>query len=70
MKLAVVVCLADPNAEDEGGSHRENHDVELRRALDHEITKSSYLVRQLLVFDDQQLVMGLPGTMFEGLRRT
>ena len=54
---------------DEGGSRRKNHVVEVRRALDREVTKSPYLARQLSVFDDWQLIMGLLKMMIEGLRR-
>jgi hypothetical protein len=70
LELVVVICLADLGAEDEGGTRQENHGVEVRRALDCEVTESTYLARQLSVFDDRQLVTGLPGTMFEGLPRT
>ena len=70
LELAVVICLADLGAKDEGGSHRENHVVEVRRALIHEVAGSPNLARQLSVFDDRQLVTRLPGTMFKGLRRT
>ena len=70
LELAVIICLADPGAEDEGGSRRENHIVEVRQALDREVTESPYLARQLSVFDDRQLIMGVPKTVFEGLRRT
>ena len=66
----MVVSHVDPRAEDKGGSHWENHVVEVRRALDREVTKSPYLARQLSVFDDRQLVTGLSGTMIEGLWRT
>ena len=59
LELAIVVCLIDP-----GG---ENHVVEVHRALDRKVTESPYLVCQLWMFDDQQLIMGLPKTMFEGL---
>ena len=69
-ELAVVICLADPGAEDEGGSRRENHVVEVHRALDREVAESPYLARQLSVFDDRQLVTGLSRTMFEGLWHT
>jgi hypothetical protein len=69
LELAIVVCLVDPGAEDEGGTHRENHVIEVRRALGHEVTESPYLGCQLSVFDDRQLITGLPKTMFEGLRR-
>ena len=55
LKLAGVVCGADPGAEDENGSRCENHVVEVRRALDREVTESPYLACQLLVFDDRQL---------------
>ena len=69
MELAIVVCLTDPGAEDEGGFHRENHVVEVRRAFDHEVIESPYLARQLSVFDDRQLITGIPEMMFEGLQR-
>ena len=70
LELAVIICLADPGAEDEGGTRQENHVVEVRRALILEVAGSPYLARQLSVFDDRQLVTRLPGTMFKGLRRT
>ena len=70
LKLAEVVHYADPGAEDEGGSHRKNHVVEAHRALDREVTESPYLTCQLSVFDNRQLIMGVPGTVFEGLWRT
>ena len=70
LKLARVICHADVGAKDEGRSHDKNYVVEVRRALDCEVTKSPYLVRQLSVFDDRQLVMGLPRTMVGGLRHT
>ena len=43
LELVVVVCLADPGAEDEGGTRRENHVVEVRRALDRKVAESPYL---------------------------
>ena len=70
LEFAVIVRLADPGAKDEGGSRRENHVVEVRRALDREVTESPYLAHQLSVFDNRQLVMGLSGMMVGGLRRT
>ena len=70
MELAIVVYLVDLGAKDEGDTHRENHIVEVRQALDREVTESPYLARQLSVFDDRQLITGLLGTMFEGLRCT
>jgi hypothetical protein len=70
LELAVVICLADLGAKDEGGTRQENHGVEVRRALDREFTESTYLARQLSVFDDRQPVTGLSETMFEGLPRT
>ena len=70
MELAIVVCLTDLGAKDEGDTYRENHVVEVRRALDHEVTENPYLTRQLSVFDDRQPVTGVPGTVFGGLRRT
>ena len=69
MELAVIVCLADPGAKDEGGTRQENHVIEVRRALNCEVTESPYLARQLSIFDDRQLITGLPETMFEGLQR-
>ena len=53
LELAVVICLADLGAKDEGGSRRKNHVVEVRRALDCEVTESPYLTRQLSMFDDR-----------------
>jgi hypothetical protein len=41
----------------------------VRRALNCEVAESPYLAHQLSVFDNRQLVMGLLGAMFEGLRR-
>ena len=70
LELAIVVCLVDLEAKDEGGSCRENHVVEVRRALNREVTESPYLARQQSVFNDRQLIVGLPGTMFEGLWHT
>jgi hypothetical protein len=70
LELAVVVCLIDLGVKDECSTYREDHAVEVRQALDHEVTKSLYLARQLLVFDDWQLATGVPEVMFEGLRRT
>jgi hypothetical protein len=32
LELAIVVCLADLGAEDEGGTRWENHVIEVRRA--------------------------------------
>ena len=45
LELAIVVCLADLGAKDEGGSRRENHVVEVRQALDHKVAESPYLAR-------------------------
>ena len=70
LKLATVIRLADPGAKDEGGTRQENHVVEVHRALNREVASSPYLAHHLLVFDDRQLVMGVPGTMFRGLRCT
>ena len=69
LELTIIICLIDPGAKGEGDPHRGNHVVEVRRTLDREVTKSPYLARQRSVFDDRQLVMGLPETMSEGLRR-
>ena len=66
----MIVGRADPRVEDEGGSRWENHVVEVRQAINHEVAESPYLTRQLLVFDDRQLIMGLPGMMVGGLQRT
>jgi hypothetical protein len=68
-ELAVLIYLTDPGTKDESSTRRENHVVEVLQALDHEATKSPYLVHQLSVFDVQQLAMGVPRAMFEGLRR-
>ena len=40
LELVVVVYLADLGAEDEGDSRRENHVIEVRRALDREVAES------------------------------
>jgi hypothetical protein len=45
LELAVFVRLADLGAEDEGGSRRQNHVVEVRHAVDREIAKNPYLAR-------------------------
>ena len=42
--------------------------MDLRSIVD--LPKNYLAIQQLLVFDDRQLVTGLPGTMFEELRRT
>ena len=70
LEFAVIVRLADPGAKDEGGSYRENHVIEVRRALNRDVTESPYLARQLSVFDDRQPIMRVPGMVFEGLRHT
>ena len=70
LELVVVISNADPRAKDEGRSCWENHVVEVRRALNHEVAESPSLARQLSVFDDRQPVTGVPWTVFEGLRRT
>ena len=67
LELAIVVCLVDLEAKDEGDTHRENHIVEVRQALDREVTESPYLARQLSVFDDRQPITVVPRTVFEGL---
>ena len=66
LELTVVVCLVDPRAKDEGGTRRENHVVEVHRALDCEVVESPYLARQLSVSVDRQLIMGLPETIIRG----
>jgi hypothetical protein len=70
LELAMVASHVDLGAEDKGGSHRENHIVEVHRDLDREVTESPYLAHQLSVFDDRQLITGLPRMKFGGLRRT
>ena len=50
LKLAVVVCLADPRAEDENRSRREDHVIEVHRALGCKVAESPYLARQLSMF--------------------
>ena len=67
MVLAIVACPAYLRAKYEGGSRRDNHDVEVHQVLDCEITESPNLACQLLVFNDRQLIIGLPRMMFEGL---
>ena len=70
LELAVVVCLADPGAEDEGDSRQGNHVIVVCRALDREVTESPYLARQLSVFDDRQLITGVLRMVFEGVWHT
>ena len=72
LELVIVVCLTNLGAKDEGDSHRENHVVEVRRALNREVVERPYLARQLSVFDDRQLVMGYPRRCSKGsgVRRT
>ena len=53
LELAIVVYLVDLGAKDEGGSHRKNHVIEVRRVLDREVTEGPYLAHQLSVFDDR-----------------
>ena len=52
LELVVVIYLVDPGAENEGSTYRENHVIEVRRALNHEVTKIPYLAHQVSVFDD------------------
>jgi hypothetical protein len=40
--------------------------LEVYRALDRKFAESLYLTRQLSVFDDRQLVTGLPETFVQG----
>ena len=70
LELAVVVCLVDLGAKDEGDTHQENHVVKVYRALDCEVTESPYLACQLSMFDDRQPIMGVPRIVFKGLQRT
>jgi hypothetical protein len=44
-----------------------NFDLEVHRALERNCVESPYLARQLSVFGDQKLIMGLPGTIVRGL---
>jgi hypothetical protein len=50
LELAIVICLADPWNEDEGWSRREDHVVEVRRALGCSFAESPYLAHQLSMF--------------------
>jgi hypothetical protein len=70
LELVVVIRRADPGTEDGSGSRGEDHVVKVRQALYHEVAESPYLARQLLVFNDRQLITRLPGMMTSGLRRT
>jgi hypothetical protein len=67
LEPVVVVSYVDPGFEDEGWTHQEDHATEICRALEREFAKSPYLVRQLSVFDDRQLIIGLPRTIVRGL---
>jgi hypothetical protein len=66
----MVIRRADPGTEDRRGSHGEDHVVKVCQALDREVAESPYLARQMSVFDDRQLIMGLPRMMTGKLRRT
>ena len=50
LKLVVVVCLADPRAEDENQSRREDHVIEVHRGLECKVAEGPYLARQLSMF--------------------
>ena len=50
LKLAVVVRLADPRAEDENRSRREDHVIEVHRGLGCKVAEVPYLARQLSMF--------------------
>jgi hypothetical protein len=63
LEPAVTVSYTDPRTEDEGRTCREDHVAKIRRALEREFAEIPYLVRQLSVFDDRQLVTGLPRTI-------
>jgi hypothetical protein len=45
---------------------RDKSYLEVHRALERNSAESSYLARHLSVFDDQQLVTRLPGTIVQG----
>jgi hypothetical protein len=67
MKVALVVRLANPRSKDEGLSHREDHVVKIRRALDCDCAESPYLVRSCRCLTTDSLTRGYPGQLF-GLR--
>ena len=50
LKLAVAVRLADPRAKDENRSRREDHVIEVHRALGCKVVEFPYLARQLSMF--------------------
>ena len=45
LELVVAICLVDLGAEDESDTRRENHVVEVHRALNHKVAESPYLAR-------------------------
>ena len=51
LELAIIACLTDPRTEDEGRSLREDHVVEVHRALGCKVAESPYLARQLSMLD-------------------
>ena len=59
--------MSSPSAIVENQVATNGVELEARRALEHNYAESPYLA--LSVFDDRQLVMGLPETMVDGLRR-
>jgi hypothetical protein len=63
LELAFIVHLADPWSKDEGWSYREDHVVEVHRALGWKSTESPYLTCQLSMFYHWQPVTGVPRTV-------
>jgi hypothetical protein len=45
LEPAITVSYTDPGTKDEGQTHREDHIIEIHRALEREFTKSPYLMR-------------------------
>jgi hypothetical protein len=73
MTLSTVSCrrgstTAAQRVVNEGRREPQRVDLEVHRALERNCAESPYLAHQLLVFDDRQLVTGLPGTIVRGHR--
>jgi hypothetical protein len=69
MEKPFAVCLIDLGTKHERRTWHEIHLViEVHRAHEQKSAKIPYLAHQLSVFIDRQPAMGLPETVFGGLR--
>ena len=61
LKLAVVVRLADPRAEDENRSRREDHVIEVHRGLGCKVAETPTWRASCRCFTTDSLPRGYPG---------